>query len=201
MLKLAKYSLSDLIKCKIKQNIKEVFIMLVILKRNFKSHAILRAIIYIIFGIAITINPAGFFNFIGYVLAGYLTLIGLINILEDFKSRKESGHWGLGLFSGIFLLVLALVVLLFATTIASILPILLGLSIISNGAFQLVLGLNTKSMVWIIYSVILVIGGAFLLFNPFASLLILLQVFGYTLIAMGILEVIGYFMYRSQLKQ
>ncbi|MFW8578112.1 DUF308 domain-containing protein [Enterococcus entomosocium] len=175
--------------------------MLVILKRNFKSHAILRAIIYIIFGIAITINPAGFFNFIGYVLAGYLTLIGLINILEDFKTRKESGHWGLGLFSGIFLLVLALVVLLFASTIASILPILLGLSIISNGAFQLVLGLNTKSVAWIIYSVILVIGGALLLFNPFASLLILLQVFGFTLIAMGILEVIGFFMFRSQIKQ
>jgi uncharacterized membrane protein HdeD (DUF308 family) len=54
---------------------------------------------------------------------------------------------------------------------------------------------------WIIYSVILVIGGALLLFNPFASLLILLQVFGFTLIAMGILEVIGYFMFPSQLKQ
>lgn len=83
----------------------------------------------------------------------------------------------------------------------SVLPILLGLSIISNGAFQLVLGLNTKSVAWIIYSVILVIGGALLLFNPFASLLILLQVFGYTLIAMGILEVIGYFMFRSQLNK
>ncbi|MEB6147406.1 HdeD family acid-resistance protein [Enterococcus casseliflavus] len=175
--------------------------MLVILKKNFKSHAILRAIIYVIFGIVIAINPSGFFNFIGYVLAGYLTLIGLINVLEDFKTRKESGHWGLGLFSGIFLLVLALVVLLFASTIASVLPILLGLSIISNGAFQLVLGLNTKSVAWIIYSVILVIGGALLLFNPFASLLILLQVFGYTLIAMGILEVIGYFMFRSQLNK
>ena len=45
--------------------------MLVILKRNFKNHAILRAIIYIIFGIAVAINPAGFFNFIGYVLADW----------------------------------------------------------------------------------------------------------------------------------
>ena len=176
-------------------------IMFVILKRNFKNHAILRAVIYIIFGIAIAINPSGFFNFIGYILASYLTLIGLINIFEDFKSKKGTGYWGLGLFSGIFLLFLALIVLLFAETIASVLPILLGLSIISNGAFQLVLGLNFKSLSWIIYSGLLIIGGVLLLFNPFNSLLALLQIFGITLIIMGILEIISYFMFRVKIKE
>lgn len=174
--------------------------MLVILRRNFKSHALLRAIIYVILGLAISLNPSGFFQFIGYVLTGYLALIGLINILEDFKAKKETGHWGLGLFSGIFLFILAAVVLLFAATIASVLPILLGLAIISNGAFQLVLGLNAKSIMWIIYSAALIIGGAFLLFNPFASLLILLQVFGITLIVMGIFELVGYFMFKTSVK-
>lgn len=174
--------------------------MLVILKRNFKSHSILRAIIYIIFGVSIAINLSYFFNFIGYVLGVYLTLIGLINILEDFKSRRESGHWGFGLFSGIIILVLAIVALLYMTTINSILNIL-GLSIISNGVFQLILGLNTKSAAWIIYSIVLIVSGSLVIFYPFMSLLILLEVFGFTLIIMGVVEVIGYFIFRSKLKQ
>lgn len=83
--------------------------------------------------------------------------------------------------------------LFFAPAIASILPILLGLAIICNGIFQLIMGLNMKSTPWLIYSVLLLIGGIVLLFNPFASLLVLFQIFGVILIVMGVSEAISFF--------
>jgi len=88
-------------------------------------------------------------------------------------------------------------VFLFASAIVSILPILLGLMILANGAFQLFISLNTKSKGWSLYSVILLIGGLILLFNPFQSLMVLFQIFGGILIFMGISEIINYFKVRN----
>lgn len=171
--------------------------MLVIIRRNFQNHALLRAIIYILIGLAIAINPGGFFNFVGYLITGYLALIGLVNIFEDLKNRKNGGVFGVGLFSGIFFLILALIVWLFSKEIVSILPILLGLGIICNGLFQLVLGLNLKSTGWIIYSVILLVLGFVLIFNPFKSVLLLFQAFGVILIFMGVLEGFSFFKFKN----
>ncbi|WP_430606249.1 HdeD family acid-resistance protein [Enterococcus sp. DIV0180] len=163
------------------------------LKRNFKTYALVRAIIYIVLGVLIVINPRAVFNLIGYLITTYFCLLGIFNLFEDYKRKKQVGSWGFGLFSGIIFLILALVVLFFAPAIASILPILLGLAIICNGIFQLIMGLNMKSTPWLIYSVLLLIGGIVLLFNPFASLLVLFQIFGVILIVMGVSEAISFF--------
>ncbi|MEO2652521.1 DUF308 domain-containing protein, partial [Enterococcus mundtii] len=101
------------------------------------------------------------------------------------------------LFSAIAFLIFGLIVFLFASAIVSILPILLGLMILANGAFQLFISLNTKSKGWSLYSVILLIGGLILLFNPFQSLMVLFQIFGGILIFMGISEIINYFKVRN----
>lgn len=162
-------------------------------KDNLQKHALLRAIVFIILGIAIAINPSVFFQFVAYLIAGYFTIIGLIHIYGDYKAQKATGSFGFGLISGILLIVLAIAVLLFASRIVAILPFILGLVIILNGLFQLVASLNNRRTGWIIYSVLVLIAGLTLTFNPFASLLVLFQIFGFFLIIMGVSEVVSYF--------
>lgn len=79
-----------------------------------------------------------------------------------------------------FFLILALIVYAFAPAIVSILPILLGLAVIINSLFQLFFSMNTKAKSWSVYSsILLLIGGFVLLFNPFKSLMLLFQIFGF----------------------
>ena len=77
--------------------------------------------------------------------------------------------------------------------VVSILPFLLGISIVINGLVQLTFALNTRQTGALIYSILVLIAGAVLVFNPFKSLLVLMQVFGFILIFMGVIEIIGHF--------
>lgn len=171
--------------------------MFTVFKDNFQRHALLRAITFILLGIAIVINPSLFFQFVAYIVAGYFIIMGISNIYADYRSRKQSGSFGIGLVSGVLFFILAFAVLFFASTIVSILPFLLGLTVLANGLFQLVVSLNNRKVGWIIYSVIILIAGLTLTFNPFGSLLVLFQVFGFLLIFMGISEVVSHFQNHS----
>ncbi|GAB2572380.1 HdeD family acid-resistance protein [Gracilibacillus alcaliphilus] len=169
-------------------------------KENFQRHAILRAVIFILIGAAIFINPEGFLRFIGYLIAGYLTLLGVIKIYQNHKLKQQTGSYGMGLAGGIILIILAGVFLYFAPTLFSILPFLLGLAIVINGLMHLIVALNIKSTGWTIFCILLVIGGAVLVFNPFQSTLILFQTFGVILACIGISEIVGHFQNSSTRK-
>ena len=153
-------------------------------RENFRRHTLLRDAVFIVIGSAIVFNPGAFFQFVGYLIAGYLMLLGLINIYDDYKIKKQTGSWGLGFVTGLIFVVLAVAFLFFAPVIVSILPFLLGISIVINGLVQ------TGAL---IYSILVLIAGAVLVFNPFKSLLVLMQVFGFILIFMGVIEIIGHF--------
>ena len=163
------------------------------IRTNFQRYALLRSAIYIIAGLAIVINPTAVFHFIGYLITAYFVLLGILNLLEANKNRKQTGAWGFGLISGIVFFILALIVWVFAAAIVSILPVILGLVIILKSLFQLFVGLNTRSKGWSAYGILLLIGGLILLFNPFKSVIVLFQLFGGLLIFMGISEIISYF--------
>ena len=167
--------------------------MFEMIRTTFQRYALLRSAIYIIAGLAIVINPTAVFHFIGYLITAYFVLLGILNLLEANKNRKQTGAWGFGLISGIGFFILALIVWVFAAAIVSLLPVILGLVIILKSLIQLFVGLNTRSKGWSAYSILLLIGGLILLFNPFKSVMILFQLFGGLLIFMGISEIITYF--------
>lgn len=99
-------------------------------RENFRRHTLLRDAVFIVIGSAIVFNPGAFFQFVGYLIAGYLMLLGLINIYDDYKIKKQTGSWGLGFVTGLIFVVLAVAFLFFAPVIVSILPFLLGISIV-----------------------------------------------------------------------
>ncbi|WP_410500751.1 DUF308 domain-containing protein [Enterococcus faecalis] len=161
-------------------------------RENFRRHTLLRDAVFIVIGSAIVFNPGAFFQFVGYLIAGYLMLLGLINIYDDYKikNKRVAGAWFRNRFN---LCRLSSSLFIFAPVIVSILPFLLGISIVINGLVQLTFALNTRQTGALIYSILVLIAGAVLVFNPFKSLLVLMQVFGFILIFMGVIEIIGHF--------
>lgn len=166
---------------------------------NLKKYALLRGIIYIIFGIIILMNPNEVFKVGVYFISAYTAFNGLVNVYEGLKVKKQTGSYGMNFMGGIILLLLAGIILFFAKGIVSILPIFLGLMIVIGGVIKLMQALNLRGYVninWVpymIYSIILIVAGLTLTFNPFSSLLFLFQLFGGLLIFMGISEIISFF--------
>ena len=87
------------------------------IKQNIQKYALLRAAVYIISGIAIVLNPSAVFHFIGYLITAYLVLLGVLNLFEAYRFKRKTGSWSIGLFSGLFFLICALIVYAFAPAI------------------------------------------------------------------------------------
>ncbi|MBP1046516.1 DUF308 domain-containing protein [Enterococcus sp. BWM-S5] len=170
---------------------------------SIKKYALLRGIIYILLGLAVVINPSAVFKVAVYAVSGYLAFMGILDLLDGIKEKRTSGVYNSSFVLGIFLLIVAAIVLIFAKGIVSILPIFLGLLIAVFGLSRIVQSFNLKQYVnvnwtlFFIYGVILLIGGLLLVFNPFRSVLFLFQLFGGILIFMGISEFLTFLQLRK----
>ncbi|PAK65759.1 hypothetical protein B8W94_14355 [Lactococcus lactis] len=78
----------------------------------------------------------------------------------------------------------------------SFLPFILGIVLIITGISNVFTALNHRQYVnispmpFVLYGVLLILVGILLAFNPFGTILILLQFFGATLIVMGIMTIV-----------
>ena len=78
----------------------------------------------------------------------------------------------------------------------------MGLFILISGITQLVQELQLKKdgvarTGWFVFSILLMIVGALLLFNPFRSVLLVFQIFGGVLVVLGISRLVDFFRLRN----
>ena len=100
---------------------------------------------------------------------------------------------------GIILLVAALAILALAKPLLTIITIILGLIIVLNGALKITQAVQLKNLnqaywPWIIYGILMIIGGGFMMFHAIASVMTL---FGSLLIIMGVSEFASYLQMRK----
>lgn len=171
---------------------------------KFNKYQILRAAVYLLFGVIILIWPEPFFNILTYIVAVLFALAGIFNLFAVYRERKDYGQLLPGqIIIGITALIAALLVLVFAKTIVSIIPFFLGLFVMLNGIRQLMQELRLgkgglSSPGWLIFSTLMIIVGAVLTFNPFKSVLVVFQIFAVVLIILGISEIAGFFLRGSR---
>lgn len=164
---------------------------------NFRRYALIRAVLYIIFGIFALINPASLFQWVVILVSVYVAFLGILDLISAFRMKRQTQTLGSEFTKGWLLLLLAAIIFFFAKDIMALVPFFLGLLIVINGIYQLVNAINGRQigisgMGWIVYSILVMIVGVILIFNPFGSLLLLFQMFGATLIVMGIFQIINY---------
>lgn len=173
------------------------------LMTQLKKYAVLRGIIYILFGCFIVANPRTIFQLAVYLISAYIAIMGVFNAFEGWKVKKQTNAYGLSFLGGAIQIIFAGFILVFAKGIVSILPIFLGFIILIVGMSYAMQALNLRNYVnvkWVpmmVYSALLIVGGFVILFNPFKSTLVLFQMFGAILIFMGIGAIASYFQLRK----
>lgn len=169
---------------------------------NLSRHALLRTFVYLVFGVALLAFPQLVIQVIVYLLAAYVIVLGCINIY-NFICCRSWGSLGYDLVSGILMVVLGLLMILFSRQVAGILPLFLGVLLIIGGLSGLIQSIaygrlaGHASVLLILLNLLVVAGGVLVVLNPFGSAVLLLQIYGGVTIVLAAGEVISFFNYRG----
>jgi uncharacterized membrane protein HdeD (DUF308 family) len=165
---------------------------------KIQRYDLLRAILFLIAGVVIVIAPRSVFNTIVYLVAGYIAVLGLINLYASYKEKRQTGYTSMQMTTGVLLLIAAAAILVFAKGLLAIVPFFLGIMITISGCTRLMASFNQKRaglpfITGVLFSLLVIIAGIVLVFNPFRTWLIFFQIFGGVLIFMGFSDVINHF--------
>ena len=169
------------------------------LVKNVKRNMWLRAILFIVFGLLIAIQPGMLIHFSVKGIALYRLIMGIIGLVNGLRERSASSN---GLMNtttifGIIELVGALFVWLFAKPLLSLLPFVIGVVLLIHGINYIMQVrsnkryVNSSTLPSYIYGALVVVVGFIMIFNPFGSLTVLFSIFGWVLVVMGIAEIFG----------
>lgn len=141
---------------------------------------------------------------ISYIIGGILIAMGVLGIMRYFYSEINSL---MDIIYGVVTIILGLVVILNPQAIASIIPFIIGILIIISSVtkLQYALTLNKyKNPLWkttLIISIITLIFGLVLIFNPFAGAVFITKLVGALILLYGILDIISTMTIKKTFKQ
>ena len=172
-------------------------------KMNMTS--IIFSIIFILIGAFLLARPEDAIHLVSYALGIILVMWGLISVIQFFTDKESQNYLELSFIVGVFVLIFGIIVLIRPNTIASIIPLLLGIWMLINGvtklSYALTLNKDKNASGSIIVSILIVILGILLIFNPFAGAKTLVQILGVSIIIYSLLDLIECFTIRRVIKQ
>lgn len=163
--------------------------------KNQKRNVVAMSLVSILFGILFLGFPGMVAAVIGYTTGAALLIKGIMDIYAYFKLKEESVYSSKFII-GVGLALLGAYILIRPGFVVSILPVFFGFAIIVNGLTTIRLGIDMKkkeSAKWhwsVISGAIIVILGIIILFNPFATSLILFMYIGIFMIVSAILNIV-----------
>ena len=172
-------------------------------KMNITS--IIFSIVFILIGVFLLARPEDAIHLVSYALGIILVLWGLISIIQFFTDKESQNYLDFGFIVGVFVFIFGVIVLVKPNTIASIIPLLLGIWMLINCvtklSYALTLNKNKNAAGSIIISILIIILGILLVFNPFAGAKTLVQILGVTIIVYSVLDLAECFAIRSIVKK
>ncbi|MBQ3475693.1 MAG: DUF308 domain-containing protein [Bacilli bacterium] len=162
-------------------------------KMNLTS--IIFSIIFIVLGFFLLLKPDGAIDFIAYVLGVLLIIWGVVLIIQYFtKKNDQQGFIQTSFVIGLLVFILGIVFLIKPKTIASIIPLLLGIWMIISGVLKLgyaiTVNKQVKNIIPILLSLLIIGVGLFLVFNPFEGAEIITKAIGIIIIIYSILDIV-----------
>lgn len=169
-----------------------------IINKIFKS-SIISSIALIAFGILLILQSEATIITISYVIGGLLIALGVIAGISFFKNIKDRSKNDLDIVYGIVCIILGVLVIQNPEAIASIIPFVLGLVIIINSATKLQYSFELykeKNKLWLstlVLSVVMIVCGVVLIFNPFKGAVLLTRIVGIFILIYSVLDLISTF--------
>ncbi len=154
--------------------------------------SIIFSLLFIFTGIFLLLKPETAINIVCYVLGVILVLWGVVSIIQFFSDKNSTNYLSLSFIFGAFVFIFGIIILIKPSIIASIVPLLLGVWMVINGVTKLSYSLSiykiNKNILSIIGSILIVIFGVTLIFNPFEGAKGLTQIIGISLIVYSVLD-------------
>ena len=138
---------------------------------------ILVSIVFAIIGIFMIVKTDAALKVISYVLGGMFIIIGIIKSIDYFASKGKYDFYNYDLIYGIIAIIIGLVTIFCSGLIESMLRIMISLWIIYSGLVRLSFSLKLRTAqinMWsvsLILSIIMIIGGIYMLFQNGALVL------------------------------
>lgn len=132
---------------------------------------ILVSIIFAIIGIFMIVKTDSALKIISYVLGGLFILMGIVKIIDYFASKGKYDFYNYDLIYGIIAIIIGLITIFCSGLIESMLRFVIAFWIIYSGLMRLSLSLKlhtAKINTWnvsLIFSIIMIIGGIYMLFQ------------------------------------
>lgn len=163
-----------------------------LLKSGYKL-SISYSLLFITIGLLLFIAPAGFVVLVSYLIGALLLIAGLNHIIKYIKEPQMALSKALLTF-GIVLIMIATFLIIKPTFIGKIVPSVIGMCLIINSIEKLIYlkylreqntGSYLSSMV---FSIIVLFVGIFLLFNPLSGTLLVTQTIGVIIVIYSVID-------------
>ena len=167
-----------------------------LMKKFFRS-SLLTSLFLIALGLLLIFQSNAVIYSISYIIGGILIALGVLAIIKFIQNTNNEQKSELDIVYGIVCVILGILVIKNPEAIASVIPIILGISIIISSATKLQYAFELKSNgnnLWkttMVISIISTLCGIVLLFNPFKALTSFTQVVGIFIIIYAVLDMIS----------
>ena len=174
---------------------------------KFLKSSIFSSIGLIILGVLLFFQSEATIVSISYIIGGILVAIGTIALINYIKDLNKEVKNELDIIYGIGMVVLGILVITNPKGIASIIPTILGIIIIINSSAKLEYSFELKKQkkeLWkstMIFSLITLLCGILLIFNPFAGAELFTKIVGVLLFIYGITDMISSLRIRKTFKE
>ena len=137
--------------------------------------SLVSSLFLLIIGVLMITNGELFFESISKIIGIIFIVIGIFPVVDYFRHRSATMLTGVGLISGVFSIVFGLLFLLNEDMLSTIIPVFVGVWMIINGINKIGLSYELKDneesswIVTFIFSVLIVILGAYMIIDPISG--------------------------------
>ena len=171
------------------------------LKKMF-TLSIFSSIMFIVIGLLLFFKPGDTLKTISYIIGGLILVFGIFGVARFSKSEKKGLNFDL--IYAILSFVAGLIIIFNPEALASIIPVILGIWIVINSAIKIQYSFYIKSdtskkwVATLTMSLITLVCGIVLLFNPFKAASYVAQAVGLFIIVYAVIDLVESFMLKTK---
>lgn len=176
------------------------------LKKIYRM-SIFSSILLFLFGLVLIFNAEGFIKSISTIIGIVLLLVGIFPVVDYFRYRKEGLLAGISLISGIFSIVCGLMFMLNDNMLMILVPVFIGVWMVINGINKLQLAFDIRDreekswVVTFVFSIIIMICGAYFIINPINGAQFVTQTLGIIICIYSVLDIIDCILIKVKIKE
>ncbi len=176
------------------------------LMKSFFRSSLITSLFLIALGVLLILQSEATILTIAYVVGGVIIALGVLSGIKFFNNLSSENKSELDLVYGIISVILGIIIIENPTGVASIMPVILGVSIIIGSAtklqyaFELRANNNNLWKTTMILSIISTICGLVLLFNPFKAISYFTKLVGAFIIIYAVLDMVSTFTIKRNVK-